>query len=132
MSRAGERTGTGRVITFYSYKGGVGRSLAVANVAALLSKWGQRVLVIDWDLEAPGIEKFFQRWISGSRRSTPGLVDLIVDFGRSSPRDWRTCLLKASLPDHLTPIHILSAGQDDPSNPAADYGKNLQQVKWEP
>ena len=26
----------GTVITFYSYKGGVGRSMAVANVAALL------------------------------------------------------------------------------------------------
>ncbi len=122
----------GLVYTFYSFKGGVGRSMALANIAALLSKWGQRVLVIDWDLEAPGIEKFFQRWISGSRRSTPGLVDLIGAFDRSSPRDWQTCLLKANLPDHPQPIHILSAGQDDLSDPKADYGKNLQQIKWEP
>jgi len=44
------------VVTFYSYKGGVGRSMALANVAALLARWGRRVLIIDWDLEAPGIE----------------------------------------------------------------------------
>ena len=48
-----------QIITFYSYKGGVGRSMALANVATLLSKWGKRVLMIDWDLEAPGLENFF-------------------------------------------------------------------------
>src|SRR5512134_20337 len=49
----------GLVYTFYSYKGGVGRSMALANVAALLAKWGRRVLVVDWDLEAPGLERYF-------------------------------------------------------------------------
>ena len=29
--------------------------MALANVAALLAKWGNSVLVVDWDLEAPGI-----------------------------------------------------------------------------
>ena len=31
---------TGTVVTFYSYKGGVGRTLALANTAAILSRWG--------------------------------------------------------------------------------------------
>ncbi len=53
------RTRPGLVYTFYSYKGGVGRSMALANVAALLAKWGRRVLVVDWDLEASGIERYF-------------------------------------------------------------------------
>ena len=48
----------GTLITFYSYKGGVGRTMALANVATLLATWGKSVLVIDWDLEAPGIEHF--------------------------------------------------------------------------
>ena len=48
------------IITFYSYKGGVGRSLAVANVAVELARSGGKVLVIDWDLEAPGLEEYFE------------------------------------------------------------------------
>jgi MinD-like ATPase involved in chromosome partitioning or flagellar assembly len=44
----------GEVITFYSYKGGVGRTMALANVALWLSQAGYRTLVVDWDLEAPG------------------------------------------------------------------------------
>jgi len=44
--------------TFYSYKGGVGRTLALANSAYELAKRGQRVLLVDFDLEAPGIDTF--------------------------------------------------------------------------
>ena len=47
------------IVTFYSYKGGVGRTMALANVAVLLSQWGKKVLMVDWDLEAPGLEHFF-------------------------------------------------------------------------
>ncbi len=47
------------IYTFYSYKGGVGRTMALANVAELFLRQGRRVLMIDWDLEAPGLEQFF-------------------------------------------------------------------------
>lgn len=43
------------VTTFYSYKGGVGRTLALLNVAYELAASGQKVLVVDFDLEAPAI-----------------------------------------------------------------------------
>ncbi|HLK57008.1 MAG TPA: AAA family ATPase [Chthonomonadaceae bacterium] len=56
MSIAKER---GQIITFYSYKGGTGRSMALANVACLLADSGKRVLAVDWDLEAPGLHRFF-------------------------------------------------------------------------
>jgi Tfp pilus assembly protein PilF len=42
-------------ITFYSFKGGVGRSMALINTAGMLAGRGFRVLVIDLDLEAPGL-----------------------------------------------------------------------------
>jgi MinD-like ATPase involved in chromosome partitioning or flagellar assembly len=48
-----------RVVTFYSWKGGVGRSFALANVGVQLALSGMRVLLIDWDLEAPGLERYF-------------------------------------------------------------------------
>ena len=57
-------TTDGQIITFYSYKGGTGRSMALANVGYLLATQersdGKGVLMIDWDLEAPGLHRFFQ------------------------------------------------------------------------
>ena len=41
------------VCTFYSFKGGVGRTLALVNSAIELSTRGKNVLVVDFDLEAP-------------------------------------------------------------------------------
>ena len=117
----------GLVYTFYSYKGGVGRSMALANVAALLARWGQKVLVLDWDLEAPGIERFFERWLRGpGRKDTRGLVDLVEAFAQGEPIPWADALLRA----HLSPasqIHILSAGRDD-----GGYTARLQKIEWEP
>jgi cellulose biosynthesis protein BcsQ len=49
------------IFTFYSFKGGVGRSLAAANVAYTLAGWGRNVLLIDMDLEAPGLSSFLAR-----------------------------------------------------------------------
>ena len=115
----------GTVYTFYSFKGGVGRSMALANTAALLAKWGRSVLVVDFDLEAPGIEKFFEKWTFGSRRSTPGLVDVFTSFARGDVLPWQSCLLKVSLPE-AQPISILSAGRED-----ADYGARLRAISWE-
>jgi hypothetical protein len=49
------------LFTFYSYKGGVGRSQAAANVAYTLAGWGRHVLLADMDLEAPGLSGFLGR-----------------------------------------------------------------------
>jgi hypothetical protein len=46
------------IVTFYSYKGGVGRSMALVNVGEILADRGFRVIVCDWDLEAPGLENY--------------------------------------------------------------------------
>lgn len=69
------------IYTFYSYKGGVGRSMALANVAELFYRAGLKVLMIDWDLEAPGLEKFFP--IDYEDFDTkPGLMDLLLEYKR--------------------------------------------------
>jgi cytochrome c-type biogenesis protein CcmH/NrfG len=49
------------IFTFYSYKGGVGRSQAALNVAYTLAGWGRHVLLVDMDLEAPGLSGFLAR-----------------------------------------------------------------------
>ncbi len=86
--------GQGQVVTFYSYKGGTGRTMAVANVAWILASSGKRVLVVDWDLDAPGLHRFFHPFLDESKVSTtPGVVEIINDYALAaeagaSPQDW--------------------------------------------
>jgi MinD-like ATPase involved in chromosome partitioning or flagellar assembly len=47
------------VVTFYSFKGGVGRTTALALVAGLLAAKGRKVAILDFDLEAPGLSYMF-------------------------------------------------------------------------
>jgi MinD-like ATPase involved in chromosome partitioning or flagellar assembly len=98
---------SGQIITFYSYKGGTGRTMALANVACLLAQYqhqpsGKGVLMIDWDLEAPGLHRFFHNrlelsltegLLSLTRERTskdisllqqPGLIDLFMKLDSSS------------------------------------------------
>ncbi|GEM_PF-1986978 len=68
----------GKIITFYSYKGGTGRSMALANVAWILAANRKRVFVIDWDLEAPGLHRYFRPFlIDKELASSNGLIDVV-------------------------------------------------------
>ncbi len=70
------------IVTFYSYKGGVGRSMAMANVALWFRLQGLKVVAVDWDLEAPGLETFFIA-DKDEREATKrklGLIDLIATY----------------------------------------------------
>jgi tetratricopeptide (TPR) repeat protein len=89
----------GKIITFYSYKGGTGRSMTLANVAWILASNGKRVLVVDWDLEAPGLHRYFSPFlVDKNLTSSEGVIDFVIDYateamtppqeGEVVPRDW--------------------------------------------
>ena len=46
-------------ISFWSYKGGTGRTIALANVAVELVRRGRNVGMVDLDLDAPGLYLLF-------------------------------------------------------------------------
>jgi hypothetical protein len=74
---------SGTIYTFYSYKGGVGRSMALANLAAHFFKLGFTTLIIDWDLEAPGLERYFEERYRLDVRDVndrPGLCDMLNKY----------------------------------------------------
>ena len=81
MSQPGE----GQIITFYSYKGGTGRTMAMANVAWIIASNGKRVLAVDWDLESPGLHKFFHPFLDESTiTATPGVIEIINDYASAA------------------------------------------------
>jgi hypothetical protein len=66
------------ICTFHSVERKTGRSMALANVAELLRRRGQRILVVDWDLENPGLDYFFPDPTPG--QPTPGVIDLFIAY----------------------------------------------------
>lgn len=121
----------GSVVTFYSYKGGVGRSFALANVGVLLSRWGFRVLCIDFDLEAPGLAHFFgsvpqdepaHEWLL----QAPGLVELITSYKKEpkAPLAWRNYTRRLDHPS-LRGISLMKAGRADRT-----YTQRLRRLNW--
>lgn len=68
------------VIAFYGFKGGSGRSLLLAHMASMLAIAGKHVLMIDADLEAPGLGDFFDspgKTTFDQWRGTDGFMDLM-------------------------------------------------------
>ena len=146
------RKSTGEIITFYSYKGGTGRTMSLANIACLISsalKENEKVLVIDWDLEAPGLHHYLRRYISYEKygyknqgqaiSEHKGLIELFVQLRKKIADE------KAELGDqeHLDELvagiqfeefvlsteikglHFLKAGRFD-----GDYSERVNQFDW--
>jgi len=63
-----------KTIRFYSYKGGVGRTLLTAHIARLLAALGKKIVVMDFDFTAPGVPGIFGK---NAFKMKGGVVDLI-------------------------------------------------------
>ncbi|KAA0973843.1 ParA family protein [Pseudomonas sp. ANT_H12B] len=63
-------------VVFFSIKGGVGRSTAIAASAWSLAQSGKRVLVLDLDLESPGLSTSL---LPIDRRPKYGITDWLVE-----------------------------------------------------
>jgi MinD-like ATPase involved in chromosome partitioning or flagellar assembly len=70
------------IITFYSFKGGVGRSMAAVNVAEVFAQAGLRALLVDFDLEAPSLDTYYPESIEAILDSL-GIVDLVHAYKRA-------------------------------------------------
>lgn len=70
-----------KIVTFYSYKGGVGRSQLCANVAAYFCfHLKKKVLLWDWDFEAPGLHFYFGK--KDEDITTPGTLEFFEEYCR--------------------------------------------------
>jgi cellulose biosynthesis protein BcsQ len=135
------------IYTFYSYKGGVGRSMALANIAELFFQAGLKVLMVDWDLEAPGLERFFYSEVPKKIINNRGVIDLISEYKNLLSKGIKITedqLYSGNLPfekpdKHLINIYpelsnkgslwLLSAGNRSPDN-ISKYTNTVLGLDW--
>lgn len=123
----------GTVTAFYSYKGGTGRTMALANAAVLLAREGAGdVLMIDWDLEAPGLHRFFPE-VEAEATGTPGVLELFEHaWGESEDEKLDADAFWQELGLHRIPtkteeraLHMIMAG-----DLGETYGSRVNHFDW--
>jgi len=112
-------------VTFYSFKGGVGRTLALANIGLELTRKGRRVLLTDFDLESPGIDTFETL---RPRESHQGIVEYVSNFmaTRIAPdaRDYIYEVLGVGQKGGR--LWVMPAGKGD-----EEYAQKLSSISWQ-
>ena len=111
------------VTTFYSFKGGVGRTMALVNVAVTLARRGRRVLVVDFDVEAPGLDTFD---VLRPREEVPGVIDFVTQYlevGRAPAAD-RFIGECPAVGDQGGGLWIMPSGRRE------TYAAKFNQVDW--
>jgi MinD-like ATPase involved in chromosome partitioning or flagellar assembly len=134
MAKPTEHAHDGHIVTFYSFTGGTGRTVALANVAWILAANGKRVLAVDWDLESPGLHHWFRPFLIDKTLShSRGVIDIIRNFARATfrpdrgPQNTSWYVRYADVEREAVSltwqfvgdgvIDLLPAGQQDPSYP---------------
>jgi len=116
-------------ITFYSYKGGTGRSLALANFARYLAQLDFKVVALDLDLEAPGLHYKFFTDVERRPPVQAGVADYIYQFfteGRT-PASLNDFTLNVGFPNQETSsIQLIPAGRV----PSKEYWATLSRIDW--
>jgi MinD-like ATPase involved in chromosome partitioning or flagellar assembly len=111
-------------VTFYSFKGGVGRTFALVNVGLALAQAGRRVLLVDFDLEAPGLHTF--NLLKPSRPHL-GIVDYVSQYSASNSAPDVTGFLYEAAGAVRDPgkLWVMPAGTCD-----ATYRERLSAIDW--
>ena len=117
-----------KTIAFFSYKGGVGRTLAAANFAVYLAKLGLKVGILDFDLDAPGIDSKFPGFVLPEGQY--GLLDYILKFQREGsapgPISDIVCNVPIASPRRECSLFLIPAG--DYLSPF--YPAKLSELNW--
>ncbi|MDJ1181005.1 ParA family protein [Roseofilum sp. BLCC_M91] len=103
------------VTTFYSLRGGVGRSTALAYTAQILASRGRTVLCVDLDLEAPGLAALWGK--EDEIRDGQGLVSILLSLDRGENPNIQNHIIRVSETEE---IYCLPAGL-----PNANYARLL-------
>ncbi|MCD8182559.1 MAG: AAA family ATPase [Bacteroides sp.] len=114
-----------KTIAFYSYKGGVGRTLALSNIAMRLADFGKKVVMLDFDLEAPGLHCKFADFSKG-KSLNKGIVDYLYEFHKNHQIPPSIKEYGKSMHNTTRPMFLIPAGNPNSS----DYWRKLSSINW--
>src|SRR5271165_4414735 len=114
------------VIAFYSFKGGVGRTTALASFAIQRARMGETVVVIDLDLDAPGVGTLLDPGVLQPEEQF-GVVDYLVELPIGPLNDLDDYYHRWIGASDRGQIIVFPAGRMD-----ADYLKMLARLDLEP
>jgi hypothetical protein len=107
-------------IVFFSIKGGVGRSTALAVSAWSLAQAGKRVLVLDLDLESPGLSSSL---LPAERQPAYGIADWLVEDLVDNGDAILEEMTATSALSHDGEIYVVPAHGHDPGEYVAKLGR---------
>lgn len=117
-----------KTVTFFSYKGGNGRTLTAANFAVYLTKLGLKVVIMDFDLDAPGVDSKFPDFTLPQGQL--GLIDYVLQFQREGsppgPIERIYCKIPLKSPKQECELGLIPAGDYI----ATDYPGKLNELNW--
>lgn len=114
-----------KTIAFYSYKGGVGRTLALSNIAMKLAAFKEKVVMLDFDLEAPGLHCKFAGF-HDKKLIDKGIVDYLYEFhtNHKIPKNIAEYNKPLQGTGHL--LSLIPAGNPN----SANYWRKLSSINW--
>ncbi|MCC6217275.1 MAG: ParA family protein [Polyangiaceae bacterium] len=109
-----EAVGASKVVAFYGFRGGSGRTTALTHVAAALAARGRTVVAVDLDLEAPGLGTVLR--CGDSVEGKGSLALLRAAELADSPDDERLRIAPhlVAVGADLPPIRVIPAGRLGP------------------
>lgn len=102
-----------KVVTFYSFKGGMGKTTALAAAAINLIRQGKNVMMVDMDIEAPGLASLF----FDENRIDRGVLDYLLEAEIMNAVDIHDYVLDVADPalieEHYGMLYLMPAGKVD-------------------
>lgn len=99
--------------------------MSLANIAFELAKRNKKILIVDWDLEAPGLERYFNTFQINI--GADGLLSLLLEFRNNKAADYKN-YLSTIFTGFKHPISLLPSGREkDP----VKYTSDLESFNWE-
>ncbi len=99
------------VVAFYGFRGGAGRTLALAHVGAILAARGHRVVAIDLDVDAPGLPTVLGATVPANAEGAVHLLHEAAVRPEGQVVGAEAALLSAQLPTGSGKLLVLPAGR---------------------